>query len=119
MLSPLRSVPGGRDRQRHMRNVSIRLPREREKGFLQAVREMARVYGWDTYHTFNSQRSEPGFPDLVLCRPPRLIIAELKTDRGRLTPAQHVWCAQLQQCAGLEVYIWRPAQWDAIRQRLQ
>ena len=33
-------------------------------------------------------RSERGWPDLALVRPPRFLLAELKTDKGMTTPSQ-------------------------------
>lgn len=50
--------------------------------------QLATALGWTTYHTHDSRRSQPGFPDLVLARPPQLMFRELKTTRGRLTPEQ-------------------------------
>jgi VRR-NUC domain len=91
----------------------------REKAFAQAVLDLARWCGWLCYHTFDSRRSVPGFPDLVLVRPPSVVVAELKTDRGRLTPVQRDWLEALTQCPGLEVYVWRPSDWEAIAARLQ
>ena len=89
-----------------------RIP-ESEDGFLGWVRDLARrrpvADRWRTYHTLRSKGSEPGFPDLILIRPPRLIFAELKSDRGRLTRAQREWRADLEAC-GVEVYTWRPSE---------
>jgi hypothetical protein len=79
-----------------------------ESGLLQAVRDLARLQGWDTYHTYRSIRSEPGFPDLVLMRPPLLLFRELKTDTGRLTVPQRHWIDELAAC-GQDVGVWRPA----------
>jgi hypothetical protein len=80
-----------------------------EKHWQADVIEVATLFGWRTYHTFDSRRSAPGFPDLVLCRPPRFIVAELKTDTGRVGPRQREWLDDLAACAGVEVYVWRPA----------
>jgi hypothetical protein len=55
------------------------------------VADCARLFGWRRYHTWLSRRSPAGFPDEVLVRPPRLVFAELKSDRGRLTPEQGAW----------------------------
>jgi len=44
-----------------------------EKDFMRQVMELAKLYGYLAYHTHNSQRSQPGFPDLVLLRPSRLV----------------------------------------------
>lgn len=88
-----------------------------EKQFLQTVRDLARWARWRVYHTFNSRRSEPGFPDLVLLRGKEMIAAELKTDTGRVTLAQREWLNALQT-AGVETAIWRPADFEMIRERL-
>lgn len=58
----------------------------------------------------------PGFPDLVLLRPPRLIFAEVKRSlKGRqATPEQQIWLAQLSAVPGVEVYLWTPEGWDDI-----
>jgi hypothetical protein len=64
--------------------------------------------GWRTA----VQGDGAGFVDLVLGRE-RVVFAELKTDRGRLTAQQAAWVRALQ-AAGQEVHVWRPSQWDAI-----
>ena len=90
-----------------------------EKDFLEQVRELARYEGWLSYHTYRSTRSEPGFPDLVLVRPPRLIFAELKTEKGRVTPAQRLWLDVLGRCNEVEAHLWRPSDWDQIVEKLK
>lgn len=82
---------------------------------------------WRRYHTRNAKGSDPGFPDLVLVRPPRLIFAELKTDspRAKVTADQRAWLDDLagvgidpgwedqarRRLSGpmVETYVWRPA----------
>jgi hypothetical protein len=61
-----------------------------------------------------SIHSPAGFPDLVLCRPPRLVVAELKTATGKATLAQQEWLAALGACTGVEAALWRPADWSLI-----
>lgn len=85
-----------------------------EAAFQQQVLELAMLCGWHTYHTHNSQRSAPGWPDLALCRPPRLILAELKTNRGRVKLEQKEWLGVLRACSGIEVYLWHPCDWREI-----
>ena len=86
-----------------------------ERDFQQSVIDLARVYGFAlVYHTFDSRRSVPGFPDLVLVGHGRCLFAELKTERGRLSAAQKGWLAALEECAGIENYVWRPSDWDEI-----
>ena len=77
---------------------------------------MARALGWMPYHTFDSRRSEPGYPDLTLVHADtgRVIWAELKTAKGRLRPAQVEWLGALREVArdrGLEVYCFRSMDW--------
>ena len=79
-----------------------------ERDFLAQVRDLAKLYRWRTYHTWTSIRSEQGWPDLALCRPPRLILAELKTTKGKTTSHQDEWLGLLAQCPGVECYLWRP-----------
>ncbi|WP_038037334.1 VRR-NUC domain-containing protein [Thermorudis peleae] len=91
-----------------------------EKAFTQQVIELARLLGWTVYHTWLSVRSPAGFPDLVLAKPGRpLILAELKSERGRLSPAQEQWLAVLRQVPGICVEVWRPSEWDRIVAVLQ
>lgn len=81
-----------------------------EAELLAAVRQLARLSGWMTYHTHDSRRSEAGWPDLALAnvRQGRIIFAELKTATGRTTPQQDAWLAALA-AAGCETAVWRPA----------
>ena len=95
-----------------------------EREFQRAVVELARLMGWRVHHTrpaltqrgrwLTPIQGDAGFPDLVLCRPPRLIVAELKRVGGKPTPAQRGWLGALGQCAGVEVYLWTPNDWETI-----
>lgn len=71
------------------------------------VRAICRDLGVLVYHTFDSRRSEPGFPDLVLVGR-RVAYRELKKENGRLTQAQKTWIAALER-AGQDAAVWRPA----------
>lgn len=90
-----------------------------EKQFLGQLRQAAGWLGWRCYHTHDSRRSEAGFPDVVLVRPPSVIFAELKTDSGRLTPLQREWLEDLKACDRVEAVLWRPSDWDAAIARLR
>jgi hypothetical protein len=93
---------------------------ESEAGWLEYVRGFARLHRWRTFHPLRSEGSEPGWPDLVLCRAPRLILAELKTDAGELEPDQVAWLDELELCDRLEVYrTWRPADRPAVHEALR
>lgn len=55
-----------------------------EAQFQAAVVQLASLHSWVSYHTHDSRRSDPGWPDVVFCRPPELLIVEFKTDKGRI-----------------------------------
>ncbi len=85
-----------------------------EKAFRQQVIALANLYSWKSQFHWTSIHSPAGFPDLVLVKPPRLIFAELKTGQRILTPKQAEWLELLRPCPGVEVYVWRPADFDSI-----
>lgn len=76
-----------------------------------SVVALAEAMGWLPYHTFDSRRSDAGFPDLTLAHAVqcRLIFAELKSQRGRLRPAQVIWGTALHAIPGIEYFLWRPS----------
>lgn len=90
-----------------------------EAQFQHQVEHLAALFGWRAYHTHDSRRSVPGFPDLTLVRGKRLIFAELKTLRGRPTPAQREWLAALDACSSVSAVLWRPSQIEEIARELR
>ena len=74
------------------------------------IRELAKLLGWLTYHTHDSRRSEPGFPDLVLVGHGRMLVRELKDARGRVSDEQRDWLEAFDR-AGVDQGVWRPADW--------
>lgn len=86
-------------------------PQLTEAQFQQQVIDLAKLHGYTLiYHTHDSRRSQPGFPDLVLVseRHGRALFRELKTGTGRLTEAQFNWISGMKE-AKLNAGIWRPA----------
>lgn len=91
-----------------------------EAAWQAVVEAIARAHGWRIYHApDNSPRTSSrgtryvqnvraGWPDLVLCKPPRLLVVELKRQTGRPTPEQLGWLDDLAAC-GVEAALWRPA----------
>ncbi len=77
-----------------------------------AVVTMARTLGWSAYHTTFALGSGRGFPDLLLIKPPRLIVAELKGPRGKLRPGQQEWLDLFAAC-GVEAYLWTVEAWTS------
>jgi hypothetical protein len=68
------------------------------------------------------QADGSGFPDLVLCRPPRIIFVELKSDNGELSKAQEEWLQEIANCMGDKGYlgwdVWRPRDWESVQKVL-
>jgi hypothetical protein len=95
------------------------------------VVELALLKGWQVMHIGDSRKQitrsgigmligdalAKGWPDLVLCRPPRLMIRELKSDKGRLTPEQRGWLQALAACS-IDVEVWQPRDWPQIESAL-
>lgn len=104
----------------HQDEVSVVSPRvvpglaETEKGFQGWIVDLAELHGWAHYHPWLSIRSPRGWPDLALCRPPRLILAEVKGPNGKVSPDQRRWLDLLDGCPGVESYLWYPADRDRI-----
>lgn len=109
------------DEERALREVT-------EKAFQSRVVELARLYGWRVAHFHDSRRQvkpgvfvgdkdAAGFPDLVLVRPPDLLVLELKRETGKTTEAQDEWLSSLVAC-GVEARVVRPSDWDWVRARL-
>tara|TARA_R110000751_G_scaffold185598_1_gene292055 strand:- start:335 stop:703 length:369 start_codon:yes stop_codon:yes gene_type:complete len=89
-----------------------------EKAFMDSIVQLARQTGWLVYHTHDSRRSEPGFPDLVMTKVKRLVIAEIKTEKGKTSPAQDQWLSTLRTARGVKVKLWRPSDWPEIERTL-
>ena len=89
-----------------------------EKALQQAVVEAAGYYKWLVYHTYDSRRSAPGFPDLCLVKGERLYFIEVKTEKGKLSEHQLVWLEALRVVPGVEVLVLRPAGLDQILELL-
>ena len=67
-----------------------------EKQMDAQVRKTAKEWGLPAYHTLNSFGSAQGFPDwVVIGTGGRMLYAELKTDKGRLSDMQASWIRNL------------------------
>ncbi len=88
-----------------------------EKTFRQQVIGFAKLYGWKCYFSWTSIHSPRGYPDLCLCKPPRLVFAELKTMKktSRPSPEQIEWLDLLSATPHCEVFLWRPDCWEVIQ----
>ena len=87
-----------------------------EDELLSCVIDLARALGYRVAH-FRPARTakgwrtamqgDPGWPDLVMAKDGRVIFAELKSQRGRMSHEQWVWFAALASGC----YLWRPSDW--------
>ncbi|MBK9181448.1 MAG: VRR-NUC domain-containing protein [Acidimicrobiales bacterium] len=89
-----------------------------ERDWSGLVVSLAQLCGWHAYHTLDSRGSGYGWPDLVLARPPELLVVELKSEKGKVTAAQQDWLDRLAGC-GVEVAVWRPRDWGEVEARLR
>ncbi len=89
-----------------------------EGALLAAIRKLAHPHGWLAYHTYDSRKSETGFPDLVLTNGTNLLMYELKTNTGKPTPEQDRWLNLLAHTGLVECGIWRPRDFPQITERL-
>ena len=104
-----------------------------EKQFEAQVKDLAKIFGWLYYHTWRSIHSPAGFPDCVMVRPPRLIFAELKSEKGIVSKDQQKWLDILRRCSFMvsdhldgafyqnmpEVYLWCPSDIERIAETLK
>ncbi len=94
--------------------------RTKEKEWQKRVEGALRQYGWLVFHTLHSKGSTPGFPDICAVKvdpktgAARLLYAELKAEKGKLSSAQNEWMDALARVPCAEVYIWRPSQFDEV-----
>jgi hypothetical protein len=95
------------------------MPEITEKVFLSQVVQLARTLGYRTYHPWLSMHSERGWPDLAIVKPGRFILTELKTRTGKVSDKQQEWIDLLGTVSGIEVYLWRPDDYDLIVEILQ
>ncbi len=99
---------------RNTKRQSGKLPGLSERQFQQQVISAAEALGWLCYHTHDSRRSQPGFPDLILVRGSRMIAIELKVGRRKPTPAQIVWLEALRGIERVDALWARPEDWDML-----
>ena len=104
------------------------LERMTERDWQGQVIELARTFGWMVQHSRPAQvgtegrwvtpiTGDVGFPDLVLAhRTKGLVLAELKTETGRMATAQKEWRDTL--AGHVEYYLWRPSDLPSVVRRL-
>ncbi len=104
---------------------------ESERQFQDKVIAMAIMYGWKVQHSRPAMlpgggwathiQGHVGFPDLVLANRHRgVIYAELKSERGKVSPSQADWLETLTAASAVssETFLWRPNDFQFIVKRL-
>lgn len=95
-----------------------------ERQWQETVIACARALGWVAVHFPLMGRPDlgvgnpRGFPDLLLLRGQRYVLAELKTATGQLSADQRRFHAQIA-AAGGTVRVWRPADWPEVEETLR
>ena len=100
---------GGRASARASRRTLEPTYQESERELQTAVLKLAKLHGWTAYHTFDSRRSAPGFPDLILLRGERCLALELKSETGKATDEQLAWLRAFARVRFVDAAIVRPA----------
>lgn len=90
-----------------------------EKAFQQQIIDLAKLRGWLVYHVFDSRRSNPGFPDLILIRGDTLQAFEVKTEKGRVSADQEAWLDAFGGVVVIDAEVVRPSDWDYIERVLR
>jgi hypothetical protein len=90
-----------------------------ERDFQGEVLAAAKLLGWRTFHVLDSRGSAAGFPDVVAVRGARLIMAELKREKGTVTADQQAWLDALERVQTLDTHLWRPSDWSAVEEALR
>lgn len=103
--------------ERQLRSLSERVHQ-------QSVTDLATMYGWRWIHFHDSRRQvrpgvfigdedAKGFPDLLLIRPPEIVVIECKKELGKTTPDQDEWLALFAGC-GVPAIVSRPSNFDEV-----
>jgi hypothetical protein len=100
-----------------------------EKQFAEQVESILNVFGWTWKHDLPALRQSGkwstavrgtiGFPDYIAVRKDRVVCAELKAEKGRLSSEQKRWLSLLEQSGKVEVYVWRPSDLQQIAEILR
>ena len=84
-----------------------RRPDITEAQFQRQVEALLKQYGWKFYHTHDSRRSVPGFPDLIAVRGHLMLALELKVGYAKPTPEQVEWLQALDKVYGVQAMVIR------------
>jgi hypothetical protein len=95
------------------------LTAQSETQFQAAIMRTAKLFGWLAYHPWLSVKSAPGWPDVTLVKPGRMLMFEVKSEKGRLTTTQAAWLEILNTVPGITARCVRPSDWGDIVELLR
>jgi hypothetical protein len=84
-----------------------------EVPFMQQVLEFLRLCGFLAYHTKDSRKSAPGFPDIIALKGERQLVIETKRVGEEPDSEQERWLGAYAD-VGAEVYVFTPDDWAEI-----
>jgi len=70
------------------------------------------------YYCTPVQGDGAGFPDLLMIRGERMLVAELKVGYNKPSLEQSAWLDAFR-AAGVEAYVWYPKDWDEVQGKLE
>lgn len=100
-----------------------------EKQFQLQVLQLAKLYGWRVAHFRPAQTRSgrwitpvqaqgKGFPDLLMLRGARQVVAELKVGKNKPSAEQTAWLDAFT-LAKVEAHVWFPEDWRVIEETLK
>ncbi len=84
-----------------------------ESAWQRTVTDVADLFGWVWVHINDSRGEKEGVPDLLMWRGADAVLAELKTEKGRVSASQQQW-HEIAAGKGVMVYLWRPRDWREV-----
>lgn len=84
---------------------------ETEKQFVQLVMDFVRLNGFLAYHTWRSDRSAKGFPDVIAVGHDVCLAIELKLDGRYPNAKQAEWLERLGAIEGIWAFCLQPTDW--------
>ena len=95
-----------------------------EKDFAKQVEGVLNLFGWlwkhdlpavrQSGHWSTAYKGASGFPDYIAVRGDRVVCAEIKNEKGRVSKDQKIWIDALKGSDKVEVYVWRPNDLEQI-----
>ena len=83
------------------------------------------LYGFKYYYTWQPRQSSnratqvKDFPDIVAMKVPRLLVMELKREKGVVAPGQQEWIDGIKLCGSPESYVVRPSTLDLMQEIIE